>query len=98
MVLANRTLFIAGPPDVADEVLAFRKPDDPAVRKARLEQEAALENRRGALLQVVSAGDGKTLAEYKLDSAPTWDGMAAAAGRLYLSTMDGKVLCLGGRQ
>jgi outer membrane protein assembly factor BamB/ubiquinone/menaquinone biosynthesis C-methylase UbiE len=94
MVLANRTLFVAGPPDVADEELAFRKPDDPAVRKARLQQEAALENRSGALLQVVSARDGKKLSEYKLDSAPTWDGMAAASGRLYLSTMDGKVLCM----
>jgi len=98
MVLASQTLFVAGPPDVADEELAFRQPDDPAVRKARLQQEAALENRSGALLQVVSARDGKMLAEYKLDSAPTWDGMAAASGRLYLSTMDGKVLCLGGRQ
>ncbi len=94
MVLANRTLFVAGPPDVADEELAFRQPDDPAVRQARWEQEAALENRRGALLQVVSAADGRKLAEHKLDSAPTWDGMAAAAGRLYLSTMDGKVLCM----
>jgi outer membrane protein assembly factor BamB len=98
MVLANRTLFVAGPPDVADEVLAFRKPDDPAVRKARLQQEAAWENRGGALLQVVSAGDGKRLAEYKLDSVPTWDGMAVASGRLYLSTMGGSVLCMGSRQ
>ncbi len=94
MVLANRTLFVAGPPDVADEVLAFRKPDDPAVQKARRQQEAALENRSGALLLAVSASDGKKLAEYKLDSAPTWDGMAAASGRLYLSTMDGRVLCM----
>jgi hypothetical protein len=94
MVLANRTLFVAGPPDVADEVVAFRKPDDPAVQKSLLQQEAALENRSGALLLAVSASDGRKLAEYKLDSAPTWDGMAAASGRLYLSTMDGKVLCM----
>jgi outer membrane protein assembly factor BamB len=97
MVLANRTLFVAGPPDVADEVLAFRRPDDPAVQEALRQQEAALENRGGALLLAVSASDGRKLAEHKLDSVPTWDGMIAAAGRLYLSTMDGKVLCLGGR-
>jgi len=97
LVLANRTLFLAGPPDVLDEVAATRRPDDPAVQKALLRQEAALENRSGALLLAVSTADGKKLAEHKLDSAPTWDGMAAAAGRLYLSTMDGKVLCLGGR-
>ncbi len=97
MVLANRTLFVAGPPDVADEVVAFRKPDDPAVQKSLVQQEAALENRSGAMLLAVSASDGKKLAEYTLDSAPTWDGMAAASGRLYLSTMDGKVLCMGHR-
>jgi outer membrane protein assembly factor BamB len=94
MVLAGRTLFVAGPPDVADEVLAFYKPDDPAVRRSLLEQEAALENRSGAILLAVSAADGKKLAQYPLDGAPTWDGMAAASGRLYLSTMDGKVLCM----
>jgi outer membrane protein assembly factor BamB len=97
MVLANRTLFIAGPPDVADEMVAFHKPDDPAVQKSLVQQETALENRSGALLLAVSASDGKKLAEYPLDSAPTWDGMAAASGRLYLSTMDGKVLCMAGR-
>ena len=40
-----------------------------------------------------SASDGKQLAERKLASPPVWDGMAAAGGRLYLSTMDGKVVC-----
>jgi len=33
------------------------------------------------------------MAEYKLDSLPVWDGMAAANGRLYLATKSGKVLC-----
>ncbi|MCU0913844.1 MAG: PQQ-binding-like beta-propeller repeat protein [Planctomycetes bacterium] len=97
MVLADRTLFVAGPPDVSDEVTAFYQPDDPTVQKSLREQEAALEDRSGALLLAVSASDGKKMAEYRLDSAPTWDGMAAASGRLYLSTMDGKVLCLAGR-
>jgi hypothetical protein len=41
----------------------------------------------------VSSADGKKLAEYDLDSPPIFDGMAAAAGRLYMSTVDGKVIC-----
>jgi hypothetical protein len=28
-------------------------------------------------------------------AAPVFDGMAAAGGRLYLSTVDGAVVCLG---
>jgi hypothetical protein len=39
--------------------------------------------------------DGKRVAAYRLDSAPVFDGMAAAGGRLYVSTVDGKLLCLG---
>ena len=43
----------------------------------------------------VAAADGKPLGQLKLDSVPAWDGMAAAGGKLFLSTADGKVLCLG---
>jgi outer membrane protein assembly factor BamB len=79
MVLAEKTLFIAGPPDLLD-------PKDPL---------AAFEGRAGGELWAVSAADGKTLGRWKLKSAPVFDGMAAAGGRLYLSTTDGKVTCMG---
>jgi hypothetical protein len=32
-----------------------------------------------------------------LSSPPVFDGMAAAGGRLYLSLMDGSILCLARR-
>jgi len=76
MVLAERTLLLAGPPDV----LAA---DDPT---------AAWEGRRGGLLRAVATDDGSTLAEYELPAPPVFDGMAAAAGRLYLATVDGRVV------
>ncbi len=44
----------------------------------------------------MAAVDGRKLAEYKLDSPPVWDGLAAASGRLYLSTTAGVVMCMGG--
>jgi hypothetical protein len=28
---------------------------------------------------------------------PAWDGLAAAGGRLFLSTQDGRVVCLTGK-
>ncbi|GAI17179.1 unnamed protein product [marine sediment metagenome] len=52
---------------------------------------------RGALLMAVSASDGTELAQYRLDSSPVFDGMAAANGRLYLSLENGQVLCMAGR-
>ncbi|MCX7016110.1 MAG: PQQ-binding-like beta-propeller repeat protein [Candidatus Sumerlaeota bacterium] len=93
--LAEKTLFLAGPPDVVDEELAARSFGDPDTQKRLAEQEAAFEGKRGAILLAVSAAEGKPLASYRLDSTPIFDGMAAANGRLYVTTMDGKALCLG---
>jgi len=95
MVLAGRSLFVAGPPDVLDERKAWRLPDAPEV-KAQLEQQvAALEGKLGGRLWVVSAADGKPLARYRIAAPPVFDGMAAAGGRLFLATAAGQVLCLG---
>lgn len=44
-------------------------------------------------LWAVAAADGATLAERELKTAPVQDGLAAAEGRLYLSTADGRVEC-----
>lgn len=47
-------------------------------------------------LRVYSAGDGKLLREADLER-PVWDGIAAAHGRLFISTASGKVVCLGSK-
>ena len=52
----------------------------------------------GAKLRVVSAADGSKLFERELDSPPVFDGMIAARGKLYVSTRDGRVVCMGGRR
>jgi len=98
MAQAGGTLFVAGPPDVLDENAVVRELDTDEAKKTLAAQDAALRGETGALLLAVSAADGKTLAEHRLASMPAWDGMAAAAGRLYLATADGKVLCLAGRK
>jgi len=56
-----------------------------------------MEGRKGAVLWAISTADGKKLAARKLDAMPIFDGLAAAGGRLYLVTADGKVTCLAGR-
>jgi len=96
MVLAGKTLLAAGPPDVVDEDEVFERPHAADIRARLDHQNAAWRGRHGALLWTVSAGDGKRLAQYELPSPPVWDGMAAASGRLYLSTLDGRVVCLAG--
>ena len=51
----------------------------------------------GPCALAVSADGGEKLAEHRLDAPPVFDGMAAAGGRLLLATVDGRVLCLGGK-
>ena len=79
MVLAGDYLFAAGLPDVIDQ-------RDPM---------AAFEGRRGALLQVFSAKDGSLVKSHSLSSTPAFDGLSAARGRLYMATLDGKIICFG---
>ncbi len=82
MVLADGTLLLAGPPDPFAGGTADAEP--------------FASDKPGTLL-VVSAKDGRRLAAYPLSAPPAWDAMAAARGRLYVATTDGKVTCLKGK-
>jgi outer membrane protein assembly factor BamB len=76
MVLADKVLFLAGPPVDTDDGTGGGKENE------------------GAILLVISTSDGSELARYPLDSPPVFDGMAAANGRLYLSLLNGRLLCM----
>lgn len=80
-MLADDTLFLAGAPDLIPTA-------DPY---------AALDGRRGAVLQAVSTERGKVLREYRLEAEPVFDGMSAAEQRLYISLTNGKLVCYWGR-
>lgn len=79
MVLAENALYISGPPDIID-------PDNPL---------AAYKGEKGMHLWVLSRESGEKISGYKLASMPVYDGMTAAYGNLYLSMVDGRILCLG---
>ncbi len=94
MILAGPTLLVAGPPDVLNEDEAYERPSDPQVRAQIVEQNAAYEGRRGALLVGISADTGRQRFRIDLPAAPTWDGLAAAEGEVFLSDRDGALTCL----
>jgi outer membrane protein assembly factor BamB len=97
MALAGKTIFMSGPPDMIDEEYAFERMSqkDPAIFEQLKEQDEALDGKRGASLWAVSTESGKMGSELKLKSPPVWDGMSVAQGRLYVATVDGKVICFG---
>jgi len=80
LVLTGNTLFFAGTPNRGNS-------DE--------EAQAAMLGKEGASLIAVSTTDGAKLAETPLPAPPVLDGMAAAEGRLYMSTVDGQIICLG---
>jgi len=77
MVLSDNALLLAGPPDVLD-------PNDPL---------AALEGRKGGILQIRSRKDGHLLGEVPLDAPPVFDGLIGTENKLYLSDERGEIIC-----
>jgi len=80
LVLAGKTLFFAGTPNQGN---------------SSDEARAAMIGKEGAKLVAVSTEDGAKLAELPLSAPPVLDGMTAAGGHLYLSTVDGQIVCFG---
>jgi len=95
MVLTKDVLFVAGPPDVIDEVNLWQNPDDQSLKHKLAQQTRALRGKSGGKLLAVSTTDGTVLNRIDLDSPPVFDGIIAAEGKLYLSLISGEVLCLG---
>jgi len=82
MVLAGRVLFAAGFP---------MDPNDGDGLGSGGEA-------KDGLLLAVDASDGATLAQYRLEAPPVFDGMAAIRGCLYMTLENGSVVCMEGRQ
>jgi len=82
MLVASDQLVIAGPPEAGVD------PKDPL---------GTYEGRKGGILRIVSAATGEKINEYALEVPPVFNGLAAAGGRLYWSTTDGKVVCYEGK-
>lgn len=97
MALAGKTLFVSGPPDTLDEEYAFERlaARDPEILKELAEQNAALEGERGAKMWAVNVETGEQSAGLELTSPPVWDGISVAQGRVYISTVDGRLQCFG---
>ena len=80
MVLTDDVLFTAGPVMAAGGESA----DEPT-----------FDADSPAVLTAFRTEDGQELSHRKLKSQAVFDGLVAAYGKLFLSTVDGKVVCLG---
>jgi len=81
MLMDDDNLFLAGTPNAFPEDDIFK----------------GVEGRMGGLLIVVSKEDGAELARYALKDVPSWDGMSAEDGKLFISLKNGSVICFGSK-
>ncbi len=89
LVLAGEVLYAAGPANV----LAGDVATDASTAIQILGKHAeAFAGRKGGLLVSVSPADGRTLGELAVDSPPVHDGLIAADGALFMTTIDGHVV------
>jgi hypothetical protein len=89
MVLTQDKLFIAGPTDLLQDI-------QEATMFADIKEQAdILKNPDNGILQVISTSDGDKIAEYPLNAQPMFDGLIAADKKLFISTIDGKLICIG---
>jgi len=47
------------------------------------------------LVRSYSAATGKLTTTIELPSSPVWDGVAVASGRIFVTTENGSIVCLG---
>ncbi len=83
---AGDTLYVAGPRDVLDE-------ERTSLSKAK-EQVEHWQGQNGSVLLALSAKDGSQKASSHLNAVPTFDGLIVAGQRLYMTTTDGRIICL----
>jgi hypothetical protein len=100
MVLGRDALLVAGPPDLVDSEEALRglAAGDAGMVEALARQDAALGGAEGGRVSVVSLDDGSQVQSLEVDFLPVFDGVVAAAGRIYASTTDGRIVCHGPRR
>jgi outer membrane protein assembly factor BamB len=79
MAVTKKHLFVAGPPDMVDD-------KDPL---------GAFEDRKGGVLCVFDKAGGGKRSQTVLCSAPVFNGMAVARGRLFVTMRDGSVAAFG---
>lgn len=75
MAVTQEKLFVAGP----------------VMNEKTVDAEPLFTAGEAASLAVVAAVDGKTLAQYRLDVQPVFDGLIAAKDSIYISTLKGTI-------
>ena len=83
--------------DIIDEENTFKKlsEKDAEVQELLAAQDQALEGKFSGLLLAVNCDSGLVEHRIELGTLPAWDGMAGANGKLFLSTIDGRLMCFG---
>jgi len=88
MLLAKNRLYVLGVRDVLDELNRGN------LFKDNTEQDEHMLGKHGSVLAIVDPATGEVAKRYEFDFFPSFDGMSAAEGKIYIACQDGTVVCL----
>jgi len=94
LIGAGKNLYLAGPPEIVDEVKLFGNFNAPESKRLMSEKVESLKGNKGGSLRVIDMKDGKKVNEYQLDSPPIHAGMAAVEGHIFMSLENGNLRCM----
>ena len=92
MFVTDNALVVAGPRDLYHEekvISAGLLENDEVFAR----QQELMEGKHGSLLKVMDKANGDELHSVELKHSPTWDGLIAANGYMFMTTTDGRVVC-----
>jgi len=94
MFVTDNTLVVCGPRDLYDEEKAVTRGSslhttDPLLA---LQQEHA-EGKHGSILKVFDKKTGKEISSIEIDDMSAWEGMITARGNIFMTTVNGRILC-----
>jgi len=96
--VTEEALFVCGPRDLYDEDKAVAPGSSLSTGDPQLAlQQEHTEGRHGSVLKVFDKRSGKEISSLELDDMPTWDGMITAEGKIVMTTVNGRILCLDAR-
>jgi hypothetical protein len=95
MISDDTKLYALGPKEIMRQPAMSARITEASVQEKMKRQEEHLLGQHGSILCTIDKQSGKILSGLSLDSVPEHDGMAAAYGQLYISMIDGTLVCLG---
>jgi outer membrane protein assembly factor BamB len=94
MLVTDDVLIVCGPRDLYDEEAAVAPRSGFTTNDPRLAlQQEHWEGKHGSILKIFDKNTGNEISSLEIDDTPAWEGMIIAGGKIFMTTVNGRILC-----